>query len=89
MTSGDSPKLPAAIAGGFDTASFDLIRGLLKLLIARNALTSGEVCAMVRELHDNQIALADERGAGGNVNAAALLRVVMLELGCTEPPPAE
>lgn len=87
MPVGEEPKMPRAIfMSGIQPVLWDVQRLILKALIAKGVIDGDELCQTLRASFDEHQKTVDETGAVGNANAAAVLRLLMMELGCKDIP---
>jgi hypothetical protein len=87
MPIGEEPKMPHAVfMSGIQPVLWDLQRIILKAMIEKGVIDRDELCALLLASHDEHQKTVDETGAAGNANAAAVLRLLMMQLGCTDIP---
>ena len=81
------PILPPAIFGaGLDLATLDAVI-VLSLVISKHLPSAkDEICAGLRDRFEAHQRIVDEHGTAVNVNAAAMLRLIMLQIGCNSIP---
>jgi hypothetical protein len=74
----DVPKIPSALLkAGMEAASFDIQSIILKLLIQKALISKDDACQALRQMHDSH---------KENESAASAIRLVMVELGCSNVP---
>lgn len=83
----DDPNIPIALTSdGVNLATLDASIVALQALIDSNPIARMSICAELRERFERHQKLVDEHGTAANVNAAATLRLIMIQIGCTDIP---
>jgi hypothetical protein len=77
---------PTLLSDGISLATFDAIIGTILVLIKHNPNIKSDLCAMLAERFETHQQVVDEHGTAANVNAAAALRLIMMQVGCSDIP---
>jgi hypothetical protein len=83
----DDPVVPAAlIADGLNMATYYAVIVVTSVLIGKVPEIKDNICQGLLARFDAHQKVVDEHGSAVNVNAAAALRLMMMQIGCNNIP---
>jgi hypothetical protein len=81
------PKLPRAIYGdGLPLAVLDAVTTLAIVISKHSPAMKTDICEMLNVRFSQHQGIVDEHGSALNANAAEVLRLILMQMDCTDIP---